>query len=110
MGLNELNITTFITQDVFPNKIYNKLKYLIRNFYIYKSKKEQKDQHNNNSNENSNFNKIKSNSNNNSNNSTNSIKIISPDELKLLPPTIPSDIFLEQINLYNIAIIHYSNT
>ena len=38
------------------------------------------------------------------------IKLINSEELKLLSTSLPSDILLEKTNVYDVAIIHYSNT
>ncbi|ORX87022.1 acetyl-CoA synthetase-like protein [Anaeromyces robustus] len=93
MGLHEINITTLITEDIFTKSTYYKLSYLIKNFYVFSKKKEKT--------------MIVSDENHEK---TNSVKIINPDEMKLLSSSLPSDIFIEQINVYDIAIIHYSNT
>ncbi|ORX59983.1 acetyl-CoA synthetase-like protein [Piromyces finnis] len=97
LGLRELNISTLITQDFFQISTYYKLNYIMKNFYIY-SDKIKKLKHSNNNNE------------NNENESIKTIKFINSYELKLMSTSIPSDILLENTNLYDIAIIHYSNT
>jgi len=64
----------------------------MKNFYLYSDKK------------------LKHTNVNNENESMKTIKLINSYELKLMSTSLPSDILLEYINVYDIAIIHYSNT
>ncbi|OUM63668.1 hypothetical protein PIROE2DRAFT_9741 [Piromyces sp. E2] len=97
MGLRELNISTLITQNFFSISTYYKLNYIMKNFYLYSDKKI-KLKYSNENDEDKTINNMKT------------IKLINSYELKLMSTSLPSDILLEHTNVYDIAIIHYSNT
>jgi len=93
LGLRELNLTTLITKDFFSISTYYKLNYILKNFYLYANKKI-----------------VVKNSNDGNEETVKTIKLINSDELKLLSTSLPSDILLGKTNVYDTAIIHYSNT